>query len=187
MRVLPLTELCFVWSWTLCHIGYYLDKRWAHSCFAVSNCSWGQRCEEVGWIFPFLLLKIGGPDDWACSPLLRFAISAFPVNLDPGLLNYLVLIERRILGLLFVNFVWLLITFWRLFSIAHVCTFARKTLMNWGNCKKQKKGMQLHCHISKQHGFLQALREGAFANVRIIFKTACNFTIDNSRWNSEHK
>lgn len=82
---------------------------------------------------------------------------------------------------------WLFIIFWRLFSTSHFCPFARKTLMNWGNCKKQKKGMQWHCHISKQHGFQQALREGAFANVRIIFKTACNFTIDNSRWNSEHK
>lgn len=50
-----------------------------------------------------------------------------------------------------------------------------------GNYKKQKKGIRLHCNINKLLGFQQALKEGAFANVMVIFKIACNFTIDRLR------
>jgi len=50
--------------------------------------------------------------------------------------------------------------------------FARKTLLYLENCKKQRKGIRLHCNINKLHGFQQVLRERAFANTRIIFKIA---------------
>lgn len=50
--------------------------------------------------------------------------------------------------------------------------------MYLGNRKKQNKGMSSHCNINKLPGFQQTLREGVFANVRIIFKIACHFIID---------
>lgn len=154
-----------------------LDKRWTHSCFAVFNCSWGQRrCEEAGQIFPFLLLKKGGPAGWAGSRVLRSTISAFPVNFDLELLSCLVAIWKQNVGFTFHDFLFSGGCLVQLLS-AHL---QRKTLMYLGNCKKQKKGIRLHCNINKLHGFQQALREEAFA-VRIIFKIACSVTIGNFR------
>lgn len=142
-----------------------LDKRWTHSCFAVLNCSSDQRrCVDMGWIFLFLLLKIGCPVGWAASQVLRSTISTFPVNFDLAFWNFL-------------EAIWCS-------TYLHICKEDPKYL---GNCKKQKKGTSLHCNINKLLCFQHALRQEAFTNVRIFFKIVCNFTIDNLRSSSEHK
>lgn len=107
----PQWKCCQRLSCLLFEVAHYvildpnLDKRWTHSCFAVLSCSWGQRrYEEVGWIFLFLLQKIGGPACWTGSWVLRSTIGTFPVNFDLALLNYLVAIWKENLGFMFHDF-----------------------------------------------------------------------------------